>query len=177
VAVVGWADRRDAFHTIWRGRAAGWPTAVLLFWLAVALVLAAGVTVGLNLGDVLPRAVSVTVAGLLGAGGLVLAGEAVASCLVLVRISAYSVQVRPGLLPFAGTTVPVRSIRSAEVVVARHRPWEGWGWWWMPRPARAVVVRSGPALRIDLTSGRFLVIGVDHPRYAMAALRHVTADW
>ncbi len=172
--MAGWADRRDAFHTIWHGRAAGWPAAATRLSLAVALVLAAaGLTVAAD-GAVLPHPVSVTAVGLLGTGALLLVAEAVAACLLMVRISVYSVQIRPGLLPFAGTTVPVRSIRSAEVVMARHRPWEGFGWWWMPKPARAVVVRPGPALRLGLTSGRSLVVSVDHPQQAVAALREVT---
>jgi hypothetical protein len=169
--VAGWADRRDAFHTVWQGRAAGWPAALLLLSLALAVGLgASGLTAAAGIS-----VLTVSAAALLGIGGLLLVAEAAAAGLVEVHISAYSVRVRPGLLPVTGTAVPVRSIRSAEVVMARRRPREGWGWWWRSQPGRAVLVRSGPAVRLGLASGRSLVISVDQPQQAVAALRQVAA--
>jgi hypothetical protein len=180
VAVAGWADRRDAFHTIWHGRAAGWPVARALLVVAMVPVLGAvGLIVSAHYRGLLAAdyrgVLAVAAATMLGVTGLLVLGDAAAACQVVVRVGVYSVQVRPGLLPFAGTTVPVRSIRSAEVVLARPRPWPGWGWWWRSGPTRAVVVRSGPALRLGLTSGRSLVVSVDQPRQAVAALRRVVA--
>jgi hypothetical protein len=108
----------------------------------------------------------------LGLGALVWSA---AMAHVGVRISAYNVNVRHGLLPMTVMTVPLRSVRGARVVDVAPTVWRRWGWTWVPGRGRSVIVRSGPALALELGSGRRLVVSVDEPEQAVLALQQLGA--
>jgi hypothetical protein len=105
-------------------------------------------------------------AAMFGVGALLCLAEALAAALIVVRVSGHTVRARPVLLPLSGITIPVRSIRAAQPILASAQPWAGWGWWWRARPATTVVTRSGPALALQLSSGRQAVISLDQPEHA-----------
>jgi hypothetical protein len=92
-----------------------------------------------------------------------------------VRISAYSVRVRHGLLPVPVLSVPVRSVRNARAIDVEPTVWRRWGWTWVPGRGRSVIVRSGPALALELGSGQRVVVSVDEPAQAVLALQQLGA--
>jgi hypothetical protein len=112
--------------------------------------------------------------GLVGVGALALLWSA-AMAHVGVRISAYSVQVWHGLVPVPVVSVPLRSVRRAWVVDIEPTLWPNWSGTWTPGRHRSVIVRPGPALALDLGSGRRLVVSVDQPEQAVAAVQHLRA--
>jgi hypothetical protein len=161
----------DGLRTEWSGWVIGWRTTATMLGAAAGMT-AATVVLGIAAGHLTAaaRVPVITAAALLAVGAVLCLGEAVAAGVVVVRVSAYVVQVRPGLLPVAGLTIPVRNIRAAHAVNTPARPWGAWGWWWLGRPAAGIAVRSGPALTIELASGREVLVSVDHPERAARLL-------
>jgi hypothetical protein len=98
---------------------------------------------------------------------------------VTVRVNMYAIQVRTGLLPFAGVRVPVRAILGATVSTMPAQPWRSWGWWWRNSRQRTIAIRSGPCLHLDVGFGRSLVVSLNHAEGAVAALSRagVTVRW
>jgi hypothetical protein len=144
-------------RVVWWGDAAGWrPAAVLVLG-------AAGSGTAATRVAPVPRVV-------LGVLALVLVGLAAATCRVTVRVTEYMVHITPGVLPF-GTQVPLRGIRSATVVHVRSKAWGSWGVPWVPRRGYAALLRSGPALKLTLTSNRIHLVSIDDPWGAVAAVR------
>jgi hypothetical protein len=172
--VVSRIEPGDPFQSIWRGHARGWAAAGMMAGMAgtsgavaVALALLGG-------HAALPgRALAWVGAVFFLAGVPLQFGEALASCAVVVRINVYAVQVRPGLLPFAGLRIPVRGIVSVRATIAAARPWRSWGWWWRAGRRRTAVVRPGPCLLLGLRSGRSFLVSVDRPDEAIATLRRL----
>ncbi|WFE53177.1 hypothetical protein [Micromonospora sp. WMMD1155] len=98
---------------------------------------------------------------------------ALAMARLSVHVNTYQVAVRHPLLPGPSATVPLRQIRRMSVVHGSARPWTVW---WCPWPGgwgRAAVIRTGPALRLELTSGRAFVVSVDEPEGAVRAFRRL----
>jgi hypothetical protein len=93
----------DGLRTEWSGWVIGWRTVATMLGAAVGMT-AATVVLGITAGHLTAaaRVTVITAAALLAVGAVLCLGEAVAAGLVVVRVSAYVVQVRPGLLPFAG---------------------------------------------------------------------------
>ena len=90
-----------------------------------------------------------------------------------VVINAYHVRVRHGLLPPPVMNLPVRSIRAVRAVDIGPSVGRRWGWTWVPGRGRSVIVRSGPALAIEMRSGRRFVVSVDHPETAVQAVERL----
>jgi hypothetical protein len=118
-------------------------------------------------------ALTAGISALLAVGALLCLAEAAAALRVVVRLSVDSVQVRPGLLPLGGPRIPIPTIRTVRVIDAPAMPWRSRGWWWMPGPARAVLIRSGPTLVLGLTGGRQVLVSVDQPETAAQVLRWI----
>ena len=154
---------------LWSGRAYGVRRAPIGFAVALACF---GAAWGIGSFDSLRR---VAIALLLALVGLTALAWAAAMAHVGVRITAYSVTVRHGLLPVLGTSLPMRSVRGLSATDVRPSVWRRWGWTWVPGRGRAVIVRSGSALAIELATGRRFVVSVDEPEEAVAALGRLRA--
>jgi hypothetical protein len=103
---------------------------------------------------------------------VVMVVAAVTACsLSWVQVTIDDRGVRVGLGPWAWT---VKRIRLDDVVGASAEPieaaaWGGWGYRVMPGRS-AVVLRSGPALVLDLADGRYFAVTVDDPAPAVRLL-------
>lgn len=146
--------------TVYSGRVTNWPLIVLMVGLAAALVVNGEVWRGPWPGMLVPAAIL----------GLSLALVVLTTTSLRVTAGPRGVQVRFG--PFG-----LPRFRYARDRIARAEPvdvslWAvgGWGVHWTPRRGLLLVLRSGPALRLVLTSGRRVTIGVTDPAAALAAL-------
>jgi hypothetical protein len=81
------------------------------------------------------------------------------------------VQVRCGAIGWPRFSYPRE--RIADVAVVTVSPWKSWeyGLVWTPTGGWSFVLRGGPALRLTLTNGRLVTVGVNDPQAAMTALR------
>jgi hypothetical protein len=80
------------------------------------------------------------------------------------------VQVRCGVFGWPRFGYPRERISGGEIVtVSIWQTWSG-GINWTPRGGWVFVLRSGPALRLTLTNGRRVTIGIADPQAALAAL-------
>jgi hypothetical protein len=76
--------------------------------------------------------------------------------------------VRWGMLGWPSCSYDLAEIATAEVI---DLPWRSvsWGFWWTPRRTCATL-RSGPAVRLTLRSGRTVTVTVPRPDEAVAAI-------
>jgi hypothetical protein len=103
------------------------------------------------------------------AAAAVVAGLTAAGMLrVVVEMSVYSVQIRHPMLPGPTATVPLRQILLVRAVQAKASPWTNWWWQGELTRRRAAVIRSGPALQLELVSGSPFVVSVDDPAEAVS---------
>jgi hypothetical protein len=80
------------------------------------------------------------------------------------------VQIRCGVFGWPRFGYPRERIAGGEIVtVSIWRSWNS-GLNWTPRGGWTFVLRSGPAVRLTLTNGRRVTIGVADPQAALAAL-------
>jgi hypothetical protein len=135
------------------GERAMWAHRTFMVWpLVVAGVLAAAVLVVWFTADVVPA--------------LVLAAAALtAGVLAWVQVTVDSRGLRIGLGPWAWTvkSIPIVSVASASAQSIDAADWGGWGYRVMPGRS-AVVLRSGPAIVLELTDGRRFAVTVDDPQ-------------
>src|SRR3954466_13775955 len=80
------------------------------------------------------------------------------------------VQVRCGAVGWPRFNYPRGRIAAVDIVSVS--PWKSWnyGLVWTPTGGWSFVLRSGPALRLTLTNGRLVTVGVNDPQAAMTAL-------
>ncbi|MFI7210859.1 hypothetical protein [Micromonospora maritima] len=110
-----------------------------------------------------------TAAAVLTFAALAAALSTLAMCRLTVEITAYQVAVRHPFLPGPNAAVPLRLVRAMWAVDVPARPWTVW---WFPWPGawrRTALIRSGSAVRLELTSGRSFLASVDDPEGAVAA--------
>ena len=111
--------------------------------------------------------------GMLGPLAIVLAVLAlslVTSTSLRVTTGPQGVQVRCGVFGWPRFDYQRERISSADVVtVSIWRSWNS-GINWTPRGGWAFVLRSGPALRLTLTNGRRVTVGLTDPQNALDAL-------
>lgn len=76
--------------------------------------------------------------------------------------------IRWGSFGWPRCSYPLDRIARAEVI---DLPWwrVSWGFWWTPRRT-SCTLRSGPTVRLVLTSGRIVTVTVPEPAAAVAAL-------
>lgn len=93
---------------------------------------------------------------------------------VVVRMDLYTVRIRNVLLPGAGRRVPVRSIRAIRIIESSPRAAEFLRW--LPGARRSVLLRHGPAVELELTTGATEVLGLEEPYEASRMLRRFHAE-
>lgn len=149
-------------RTVYTGRTTAWSMVASTSLLAVLLI------VGAATGDRSERGATgvwTIVAGLVAVG--VLANVLTASS---VRVSAGSngLHIRWGVIGWPRSRYPLAEVALAEVVDV---PWYRvtWGFWWTPTRT-SCTVRSGPTLRLTLTTGRIVTVTVPDPARAVRAL-------
>jgi hypothetical protein len=141
------------------GERAMWAHRTFMVWpLVVGGVLAAGSVIVWFTADVVPA--------------LVLAAAALtAGVLAWVQVTVDPRGLRIGLGPWAWTvkSVPLAAIASASAQSIEAVDWGGWGYRVMPGRS-AVVLRSGPAIVLELTDGRRFAVTVEEPQVPVALL-------
>ena len=113
----------------------------------------------------------------LAGGGVVLAMLGVAMGSIRVSADHRGLIVRWGPLGLPRTTIPLRDIVRAEAIDIRPMEWGGWGYRGGLRlfGRAAIVMRAGPGLRLDLTSGRVMAVTVDDAGTAAGLLNDLVA--
>jgi hypothetical protein len=149
------------------GESAAWVRRVAAPW-SIGIILVGLVHVGVG---VLLESVA------LGAGGVVLGLLGLAMSSIRVSADQRGLIVRWGPLGLPCTTIPLRDIVRVEAIDIRPMEWGGWGYRGSLRVLgrAAIVMRAGPGLRLDLTSGRVLAVTVDDPRTAAGLLNDLVA--
>lgn len=162
-------DKAPASHE-WTGRASN-----RLQWVLAAAgagCMALGVELAVEspwTSGTVPLVMSVV--GCIAVGVLILFGT-IAFTHVHVTIDRDAVEVRCGHIGLPRRRIPLDEVSGAHLapsVSPRH--WGGWGYRWRPEKGDAVVVRSGPALVVDLRSGRKFTVTVDDAEGAVRAIR------
>ena len=103
-------------------------------------------------------------------------GGALLLAATLYNFSRLTVKVTDEITVFFGRRWPRRIIDPATVTATRpvrHKPWYGWGMWWIPR-GWLWNVWGLSAVELSLASGRRFWIGTDEPEALRAAIRSVT---
>lgn len=145
--------------TAYTGRATNWTSVVVSGLLLVPLIGLAA-----NGGNVFESGLAITALALAG-----LLAEVVTASDVRAASGSHGVSIYWGFLGWPRAKYSLSEIRDASVVDV---PWwaVSFGFWWTP--SRTVcTVRSGPALRLRLDSGRTITVTVPDPQAALAALR------
>ena len=143
--------------TAYTGRVTNWTSVVVSGLLLVPLLIMSRD----SLGSTGVLVVVLVLAGLLAE--VVTASDVRAAC------GSRGVQIRWGLLGWPRVSYALAEIEDASVV---RVPWWAvtYGFWWTPTRT-ACTVRSGPALRLRLHSGRTVTLTVPDPHAAVAALQ------
>jgi hypothetical protein len=107
---------------------------------------------------------------------LLAAGAASAAVLAWVQVTVDARGVRIGLGPWAWTVkkIELGTIAGARAESIEASPWGGWGYRVLPGRS-ALVLRSGPAIVLDLTDGRRFAVTVDGPQTPVALLNALRA--
>jgi len=154
-------ERTVAPGTVVTGRVTNWP----LIWLTTALVVPLLLMAGPSREDWHQPAFLAPVA--------VVALTVLVNLLTLssLRISAgpRGVTVHFGVLGWPRFRYPVARIRSVEETWVNSSQW-AWGLTWSPRRGLALALRTGPAIRLVLTSGRAVTVGVPDAAQTVAVL-------
>lgn len=95
-----------------------------------------------------------------------LIGSLVTSTSMRVTAGPLGVQVHCGVFGWPRFTYSRERISGAEIVAVSI--WQTWNW--TPRGGWQFVLRTGPALRLALNTGRHVTVGVTDPHAALAAL-------
>lgn len=148
--------------TVYSGRTTNWPMIATGALAAVALAVFGRPWAGPWPG----------MAVLLAIFFVVLTASVVTSTSMRVTAGPQGVQVHCGVLGWPRFTYPRERISRADIVAVSV--WQTWNW--TPRGGWNFFLRSGPALRLALSSGRKVTIGVNDPEAALAALNLSASD-
>jgi hypothetical protein len=145
---------------VYSDRTTNWPVIAAALAAGVALVLFGRPWAGPWPGMIGPLAIT------LGA----LAVGLMTSTSLRVTTGPRGVQVRCGVFGWPRFVYPRERISGGEIVVVSI--WRSWTWGinWAPRAGWTFALRSGPAVRLTLTNGRRVTVGVTDPQAALAAL-------
>lgn len=147
-------------QTIYTGRTTNWPVVALSVVLALLLI----VVGASGDGDGSWSGFAVTVA-LISLGILL---EILTGSSLRASAGPNGLDVRWGLIGWPRCTYRLDQIASAEVVdLPLHRV--SYGLWWTPRRTNHTI-RTGPTVRVTLTSGRIVTVTVPDPARAVEAL-------
>jgi hypothetical protein len=145
---------------VYSSRATNWPVVVAAVAGGLALVLVGRPWAGPWPGMLGPLAV------VLGA----LAVGLVTSTSLRVTTGPRGVFVRCGVFGWPRFAYPRERITGGDIAAVSI--WQTWNWGvsWTPRGGWVFVMRSGPAVRLTLTNGRRVTVGVPDPQAALTAL-------
>ena len=148
-------------QTIYSGRSTNWPMLCLFLALLVPLVaMAKGPGESWSEpGLLVPLLVVVAAAAL----------TVVTATSVRTLAGPKGVSVHLGVFGWPRFRYAPERIATAEAIVIPRSQW-GWGMTWGPRSGLLLTLRTGPALRLVLTSGRPVTISTPDPEAALAAL-------
>lgn len=147
--------------SIYTGRVTNWPMVILSAALVVPLLVLGNAGDGSRPGLVVPLLVAATavLVNVLTAGS------------VRTAAGPNGVSVRFGVFGWPRGTYRIEHIEQAEVIDLS--PWSvSYGFWWTPRRT-SCTVRSGPALRLTLRTGRTVTVTVPDAHAAVAAIHAV----
>jgi hypothetical protein len=152
--VSGAAGSAAGKRTAWTGRAH------LAWWLPLVLI-AIGAIIAVSARSVVGALPSV-----------LLLLVYLASGWIRVSVDARGLRIRYGVLPWPVTSVPLSDIRRAERIDLRALEWGGWGYRGSRKAFRraAVVLRSGDAIKLQLTDGSEFAVTVDDAATGAALL-------
>ncbi|MGW4945878.1 hypothetical protein ACWEOZ_30340 [Actinoplanes sp. NPDC004185] len=144
--------------SLYTGRVTNWPMVILSAALVVPLIVLGNAGDGSRPGLTVPLLVAATavLVNVLTAGS------------VRTAAGPNGVFVRFGVFGWPRGTYRIEQITRAEVIDVS--PWSvAYGFWWTPRRT-SCTVRSGPALRLTLRTGRTVTITVPDAHAAVAAI-------
>jgi hypothetical protein len=148
-------------RTVFTGRTTNWP----LIWVTTALVVPLLAMSGASWGDWHQPGFLAPV--------LVMFLAVLVNVLTLssIRTAAgpHGVTVHFGVFGWPRFRYPVATIRRVEATRLTTSQW-GWGMNWSPRRGLMIALRNGPAIRLELVSGRKVTIGVANADEAVAVL-------
>ncbi len=145
---------------IYSGRTTNWPLLAAGITGALALMLLGRPWAGPWPGMIVPLAI------VLGALTLTL----VTTSSLRVTTGPRGVFIRCGVFGWPHFAYPRERVSRGEIVtVSIWRTWKS-GISWSPRGGWTFVLRSGPAMRLTLSNGRRVTVGVSDPQAALAAL-------
>ncbi len=145
-------------YSIYTGRVTNWPMVVVSTALVAPLLVLGNAAGGGWRGLAVPLLVAAT--------GVLL--NVLTATSVRTAAGPNGVSFRFGPLGWPRRTYPIERIERAEVVDLP--PWQvAYGFWWTPRRT-SCTVRSGPALRLTLRTGRTVTITVPDAQAAVAAV-------
>ncbi|WP_203822806.1 hypothetical protein [Paractinoplanes ferrugineus] len=138
--------------SIYTGRVTNWPMVILSVALTVPLLM---------FSDAQGWAIAVLVA-------VALLANLLTGTSVRTTAGPNGVAIRFGVVGWPRAVYRIGEIARAEVV--DQHPWRvAYGFWWTPRRTNCTV-RSGPALRLILRTGRIVTVSVPDPHAAVAVL-------
>ncbi|TYC08088.1 hypothetical protein FXF65_40185 [Actinomadura syzygii] len=156
-------------YSIYTGRVTNWPLAVAVHAALLAPLLLLG---SLSHGSWLDPA---------GPAIPLLVGAMVALITMLTGLSVKTaagpngVSVQCGAVGWPRRTYRLEEIERAEVIDLAPSPWRmSLGFWWTPRHTY-FTVRTGPALRLTMRTGRSVTITVPDPHAAITILREANS--
>jgi hypothetical protein len=148
---------------VYTGRTTNWPLIGLWVAALVGLVVVGRPWAGPWPGMVVPLAIAFVLA----AGGLM------TSTSLRVTTGPRGVHVRCGAIGWPRFNYPQERVAAVDIVtVSRWKSWE-YGLVWTRSGGWNFVLRTGPALRLTLTNGRLVTVGVNDPQAATTALGFV----
>lgn len=146
--------------SVYSSRTTNWPLLAAAAIGALALMLPGRPWAGPWPGMMVPLAI------VLGALALTL----VTTSSLRVTTGPRGVSIRCGVFGWPRVAYPRERITGGEIVtVSIWRTWNS-GISWSPRSGWTFVLRSGPAMRLTLTNGRRVTVGVRDPQAALAVL-------
>ncbi|GAB3668867.1 hypothetical protein GCM10027589_35690 [Actinocorallia lasiicapitis] len=98
-------------------------------------------------------------------------GSLAATLFTYGSVSVRRTAVRIAIVPFWKKTIPLTSVARAVRTTARPLEFGGYGYRIKPGKRRALILRPGPAIRLETTSGTTYTIGTSQPVEFAAALR------
>jgi hypothetical protein len=150
-----------SIHTIYTGRSTNWP----LIWLSTALVVPLLVMANGSDGSWTSVDIVIPLAVIVAAMSI----NVVTASSVRATAGANGVTVHFGVFGWPRFRYPISRIQHAEAIEIPSSRW-ACGIYWSPRRGLMLTLRTGPALRLILITGRKVTISTPHPEAAVNAL-------
>lgn len=150
----------DTTHAVYTGRTTSWTTVASTCVAAVLLAIVAISSGGPWSDPVIMFPLLLIAAGVLA--------DVLTASSVRATAGPNGFTIRWGSFGWPRCSYPLDHIARAEVI---DLPWwrVSWGFWWTPRRT-SCTLRSGPTVRLSLSTGRIVTVTVPEPAAAVAAL-------